>query len=128
MTNVISLIVAAVMLMTVGTPYVRLEDEKFANTMLRIMTSYDEYEGKTALLSGYVAREGDGEPFFVGRDYNCCSDGASRYGFLCVYEGEPPEDGSWVEVYGIIGKYDGKISLDVIYMRSVPEGNREVKS
>ncbi|MEA5084495.1 MAG: DUF1980 domain-containing protein [Lachnospiraceae bacterium] len=86
-----------------------IEEDKFVSQVSEIYNYSDKYLGKTVKYQGYIFLEKyEGKDYFyvVRNTYACeCGEEESVVGFEIAWEGDIPEEGTWVEVTGVLDSY-----------------------
>ncbi|WP_318066362.1 TIGR03943 family putative permease subunit [Clostridium boliviensis] len=86
-----------------------IEEDKFVSQVGEIYNYPDKYVGETVRYQGYIYLEEDEgkDYYFVVRNtYACdCGEEESIVGFEIAWEGDIPEEGTWVEVTGVLDTY-----------------------
>lgn len=105
----------------------------FAEDLDELVYEYEAWENHTVCLQGYVAVYPEGENEFVQfavlRDYFDGEEDVYPVGIDCVWDGDVPEEDSWVEVFGTLSSYleedDYYIGLNVQKLRVIPDGEHD---
>ncbi len=90
---------------------IELTENMYVTYINEIYTNYDDYIGRTIKLEGMFTSEYY-EPTDTTYDYvyrvgpGCCGNDGSMCGFEFTWEGELPQDDDWIEVTGVLDKYD----------------------
>ncbi|HCT64480.1 MAG TPA: hypothetical protein DIC60_04300 [Lachnospiraceae bacterium] len=86
-----------------------IEEDKFVSQMEEIYNYSDKYLGETVRYQGYIfleKYEGKDYLYVVRNTYVCeCAEEESVVGFEIAWEGDIPEEGTWVEVTGVLDSY-----------------------
>ena len=99
----------------------------YTNVLKNVHDNLDTYVGKKIKFAGFVYRLYDfsNEQFVLGRQMIISTDmQAVVVGFLCYLNGaEKYEDGSWVEIEGVISKGEYHGEIPIIKITNIKEVN-----
>lgn len=90
---------------------IELTEKMYVTYINEIYTNFDDYIGRTIKLQGMFSSEYY-EPTQTTYDYvyrvgpGCCGNDGSMCGFEFTWNGEMPEENDWIEVTGVLDKYD----------------------
>ncbi|MGC6173992.1 hypothetical protein [Lacrimispora sp. 38-1] len=86
-----------------------IEEDKFVSQVEEVYNYPDKYLGETVKYQGYIfLEEYEGKDYYyvVRNTYACsCGEEESIVGFEIAWEGDIPEEGTWVEVTGVLDSY-----------------------
>ncbi len=90
---------------------IELTENMYVTYINEIYTNYEDYIGRTIKLEGMFTSEYY-EPSDTTYEYvyrvgpGCCGNDGSMCGFEFTWDGDMPSDNDWIEVTGVLDKYD----------------------
>ncbi len=90
---------------------IHITDDIYCESVNLIHTEYEEYLGKTVKLEGvygvyYDESNGNTYNYVFRRGPGCCDYDGDVCGFEFVFDGEMPEQGDWIEVFGVLDAHE----------------------